>query len=74
LTIERNQLSDCGQCGIYVDGQMLVIDNTIVRANPGILVATSEQKIIKRNTLRDAHGINILDKNLAGVSGNIIQP
>ena len=74
IAIEHNLLSDCKEAGIYVDGQMSVTANTIVRAKPGILVTTSERKTITKNTLRNAYGINVLDKNLSGVSGNRVHP
>jgi hypothetical protein len=60
IHIEKNEIRNCAQAGIYVAGDVSVINNVITYAKPGILVDGPQRNDIRGNDLRNAGKIVIL--------------
>ncbi|HAM50140.1 MAG TPA: hypothetical protein DCP92_05405 [Nitrospiraceae bacterium] len=62
LQVQKNEIENCAQSGIYAAGNVSVIDNVITNAKPGILAYEAEQNDIRGNLLRNASLILIPKK------------
>ncbi|MEN6509147.1 MAG: right-handed parallel beta-helix repeat-containing protein [Smithella sp.] len=73
IVVENNKMNDCGECGIFIAGKVLAVDNVITNAKPGILVTGDSPKKIRGNILNKAHGIRVLNNDFSGIEENIIR-
>jgi len=72
IDIDMNTLTQCKGSGIYVGGQVNVMNNRITNAHPGILVDTKKNIVVRNNLLIKSGGINVLGESRTGIEDNNI--
>lgn len=70
VAVERNEIRDCGNAGIYVGDNVTVAENRITNASPGILVEGTRDRTVRGNRTRNAP-IRVLGGDRSGISENI---
>ena len=70
VTVERNEIRDCGKVGIYVGNGVMIVGNHVENASPGILVDGTRDRIVRENRTRNAP-IRVLGGDRTGISGNV---
>ena len=60
IRVSENMITNCSQSGVYVAGDVSVLDNDIKGAKPGIIVDSGQENNIRRNTLHDCGMLRIL--------------
>ena len=70
VTVERNEIRDCGKVGVYVGNGVAVVGNRVENASPGILVDGTRDRVVRENRTRNAP-IRVIGKDRTGISGNV---
>lgn len=70
VTVERNEIRDCGKVGVYVGNGVTVVGNHVENASPGILVDGTRDRIVRENRTRNAP-IRVIAGDRSGISGNV---